>query len=289
MADLPSVTVVIPCRNAAPWLGEQLAAVTAQDYAGPLEVIVADNGSTDDSREIAAAWPGVTVLDASAVRGPNHARNVGSRAGGGSLILTCDADDVVDGGWVSAMVAALADFDLVGGHLEVDSLNPPEVRRRPLAAAVPKYGFLPIVSGGNFGIRRTVLEALGGWNEEFTGGPDDTELCWRAQLAGYRYGRTPDAVVHYRYRTTARAAARQAYDGGRRIPTLIRTFRHAGMSYRGIALRVVRFAGYLVAMLPLLPFSRRIRIEWVRRASLGWGFVRGLVSRSDEPGPRSGQ
>lgn len=282
MDALPPVSVVIPCRNAAPWLGAQLEAVTSQDYRGTIEVIVADNGSTDASREIAGSFPGVTVIDASAVPGPNHARNAGYRAAGGSLILTCDADDVVDRGWVSAMVAALAEFDLVGGRLDVETLNPPEVRRQPLAEAAPKYGFLPIVSGGNFGIRRSVLEALGGWNESFTGGPDDTELCWRAQLAGYRYGRTSDAVVFYRYRPTARAAARQAYEGGRRIPKLVRTFRHAGMSYRGIAQRALRFAGYLVVMLPLVPFSRRIRIEWVRRASLGWGFLRGLMSRSGD-------
>ncbi|MGH9259103.1 MAG: glycosyltransferase family 2 protein [Acidimicrobiales bacterium] len=49
---LPAVTVVIPARNAAGTLGAQLDALLTQTYAGPLEVIVADNGSVDGTRDL---------------------------------------------------------------------------------------------------------------------------------------------------------------------------------------------------------------------------------------------
>jgi len=277
---LPAVSVVMPCKDGAATIEAQLAALAAQDYPGTLEVVVADNGSTDGSAEIAARWKGVRVVDASSARGPNHARNTGAGVAAGELILTCDADDVVDPGWVSAMVRGLRDFDLVGGTLDYALLNDPERRRpHPADPLGNRYGFLPTASGSCFGIRARVLADLGGWDEAFDGGPDDTELVWRAQLAGHRFGFAPDAVVHSRLRSTASALAKQGYDGGLRIPLLIRRFRPAGLPWGGLLRRVAVFTAYLAFVWPLALCSRRHRLEWIRRAALAAGFAAGLVRR----------
>ena len=79
-----------------------------------------DNGSTDDSAKVAAAWsdriPGLRVLDASSVKGSAAARNLAASQATGDKLAFCDHDDVVQPGWVAAMAGALDAHDLVAGH-----------------------------------------------------------------------------------------------------------------------------------------------------------------------------
>lgn len=279
-ASDPRVSVVIPCRNAEQWLGTQLTALLQQDYPGPLEIIVGDNGSTDGSVALANRHPGVTVVDASATRGPNHARNTAAKRAGGDIVLTCDADDIVDPGWVSGMVRALRAYDLVAGRLDYESLNPEFGRKAAENAEFrSRLGFLPTAAGANFGIRASALRALGGWDESLQGGGDDTELCWRAQLAGYRFGWANDAVVRYRLRSGDAAVIKQAYQGARWLPLIVRRFRRQGMSVRPVILKALRYSGYLLVAAPLALLVPRVRREWLRRAALGAGVVRGLFRR----------
>src|SRR3712207_5405247 len=116
-ADLPSVSVVIVMRNAAATIGEQLEALSRQDYAGPWEVVVADNGSTDDSVAVVRQWegrlPGLQIVDASLRRGVSYARNAGVVASSGEVIAFCDADDVAEPDWLRRLVAGLGDADIV--------------------------------------------------------------------------------------------------------------------------------------------------------------------------------
>ncbi len=113
------VSVVIALRNKGPWIGAQLEALAAQRYAGPWEVVVVDNGSTDDGPQVARAMaeplPELRVVDASDRRGTSHARNVGAHAARGDLLLYCDGDDVVAPGWIEAMVEAAAQGRPRGG------------------------------------------------------------------------------------------------------------------------------------------------------------------------------
>ena len=104
----PLCSVVIPTYNAAATLDATLAALAAQEGVAPFEVVVADNGSVDDSAEVARRWadrlPLLRVVDASRARGVAAARNDGIRAARGDVVLLCDADDVTDPGWVAAML-----------------------------------------------------------------------------------------------------------------------------------------------------------------------------------------
>ena len=76
----------------------------------------------------------------------------------------------------------------------------------------------------NFAIWADVLRDLGGWSSEYEAGGEDTELSWRAQLAGYRLGFAPDAVVYYRYRSGLWQTARQAYAIGVNCEQILRDF-----------------------------------------------------------------
>jgi glycosyltransferase involved in cell wall biosynthesis len=121
------VSVVLPVRNAESTIGAQLQALAEQDYPGEWEVVVADNESTDRTRLIIQSWndriPSLTIVDANGPRQQSHALNCGVRAARGVHLLFCDADDVVDTSWITAMTSALVHYDGVGGRIDVDRLN----------------------------------------------------------------------------------------------------------------------------------------------------------------------
>ena len=137
------ISVVIPARDAAGTIAEQLAALAGQEYVGDWEVIVADNGSTDQTRGIVEDWrarvPGLRVVDASARPGPSFARNRGAADATGDLLVFCDADDAVAPGWLAAVARAAVDFDVVTGPQDVGPLNATSVQawRSPRDSATP--------------------------------------------------------------------------------------------------------------------------------------------------------
>jgi glycosyltransferase involved in cell wall biosynthesis len=103
-APPPLVSIVIPCFDHAAFLAEAIESALGQTYRG-VEVIVVDDGSTDDSFEVASRKPGVRVLRQSN-RGLSAARNAGLKASRGEYLLFLDADDRLLPGAVAASVRA---------------------------------------------------------------------------------------------------------------------------------------------------------------------------------------
>ena len=201
------ISVVVPVKNGMPWVEDQLRALAAQQIEVDWEVVVADNGSDDGTRSCVLRWseryPHIHLVDASARRGAGAARNIGVRAARGRLLAFCDADDVVRPGWVASMSAALAGADLVAGVFDFSALDgvPKSI---PVPAATRQLGFLPFALGANLAVRREVFEAVEGFCEELSP-EEDVDLCWRLQLAGYRFAVTVDAAVEKRERTGVQA------------------------------------------------------------------------------------
>jgi len=208
----------MPARNAATTIGSQLAALADQDYGEPWEIIIVDNRSIDETTLVAKQWsaklPCLRLMDCDAI-GANSARNVGLQAARGTVILFCDADDVVASGWVRAMALTLDSYDIVGGRLEYSRLNHPRIQatRRHLATEeLPAtVGGMRYALGANLGLRRRVFEMVGGFDESFGLGADEIDLCLRAQYAGCTIGFAHEAVVHYRLRESLRGLATQCY------------------------------------------------------------------------------
>lgn len=285
------VTVVVPVRNGAPTIAEQLDALAGQALDHPWELVVADNGSTDSTvavveREVAdrrdATWDSVRVVDASAVPGSAHARNAGVAAAGGDLLCFCDADDVVEPGWLAALVRVAADHHLVGGRLDTETLNSAQVRSwrpAPRATVSDTPSFAP---SGNCAIWADVYAALGGFDESFLKS-HDVELSKRARAAGADLGFAPEAVVRYRLRSTLRGLAHQAFRAGRATVQL--AAEHPGQEPPVTARRVLARIGWSLSRSPYLLVASR-RGTWVRVSAEGAGLVAGLWATRGPTGRR---
>lgn len=233
------ISVIIPCFNAGKTLALQLQALAEQSWGGPWEVILADNGSTDNSREIAekfrACLPGLRVVDASARRGQPFALNVGAAAATGDTLLFCDADDEVGFGWLAAMAESLTQYDFVACRIDAERLNSPEARasregtQRDSLQRFPYPPYLPHAGGGTIGVKRTLHVAVGGFDEDLPA-THDTLYCLQVQLLGTPLHFVPNATMHVRFRADYRGMFRQArtygfystlvYKKARRLGTL---------------------------------------------------------------------
>jgi glycosyltransferase involved in cell wall biosynthesis/GT2 family glycosyltransferase len=277
------VSVVVPTLDAASTLSQQLDALAAQDYSEPWEVVIADNGSTDGTLELARRWassrPNARVVEAGGDKSPAAARNRAVREAAGDLLAFCDADDAVSPGWLSALADAARHADLVGGRIDDAALNEPGRRAWHHTASpfrlLTGFGFLPFASASNCGVWTDVFERLGGFRESLRSG-EDIDLSFQAQLAGLRLGFASTAVVQRRHRTRLSALARQQYQYGLAAPRLFRCFAREGMPRSSVGLALAAWAGLAVS-LPALAVSPALRGRWVRVLGERTGRLAGSV------------
>lgn len=233
----PMLSVVIACRNAEATLGVQLEALAREPRHSEWDLILCDNGSTDGTVALAesyrAALPNLRIVHAAERPGPAYARNAGVAQTEARWLAFVDADDEIAPGWIEAMFAALDAHAFVAGRFEATKLNSPAVlRSRPLQQ---RHGLqdsgigprLPHAGAGNMGIHRSVFQAVGGFDAGL-GCLEDTDFCWRVQLAGVPLVFRPDAVVHVRLRSTMRRMWRQGHDYGAATAEL--EHRYAGVT-----------------------------------------------------------
>jgi glycosyltransferase involved in cell wall biosynthesis len=230
--EVIDVSVVIPVRDAAGTIGDQLEALRTQAWSGRWEVIVADNGSRDGTAAMVAALTAADarfrLVDASAVVGPAAARNAGAAVARGRMLAFCDADDLVSEGWLRGIAEGLRSADAVTGPQEQDHLNPPWVAGvygRAVETGPQWFeGIFPYGPSANLGIRREVFEALGGFDESLLVG-EDLELCLRLWQRDHELAFSRDATVHYRNRGSLVALFRQAVRYGGAGPLIARRLR----------------------------------------------------------------
>ncbi|MGE3074357.1 MAG: glycosyltransferase family 2 protein [Dehalococcoidia bacterium] len=112
----PEISVVIPVFNNAALVGQAIESVLAQGSTPPVEIIVVDDGSDDDSGEVAARYAGVEVIRR-ANGGIGAARNTGIEVASGEMVAFLDADDLFPASRQAAMLAAMGEFEAVFGQV----------------------------------------------------------------------------------------------------------------------------------------------------------------------------
>lgn len=272
---IPELVVVIAARDARATIAAQLDALLAQSWDGTWCVTVVDNGSTDGTDALvegyAARDPRVRLVRAPEARGAAAVRNAGVALTESIGLAMCDADDVVAPMWVRAMGDGLRHHPCVTGPLDVRTLNPDWlVATRgapPLDAPMTFHGCFTMLPAGNFAMRRSVWDELGGFDASMIT-HEDADLALRAALAGHDAHFDPNARVAYRYRGEARVLFRQARAYGRFRPLIARRARAAGMA-------VPRIPGWkswllLLVWLPRLRHANgRAAYAWVAGARIG--------------------
>jgi glycosyltransferase involved in cell wall biosynthesis len=229
-------SVIVPCRNPGSYFLALLESLAQQQFEGPWEVIVVDNGSTDGSAVIAESFSDrlrMKVIAASEKINGSYARNVGVRAAAGEKLLFVDSDDQVAPGYVAAMVSALDSHDFVTSRVDSKTLNPQwacEAQGPPWqdTGVDVAFDFLP-ATGLNVGVHRSLFESIGGFPEEYSGS-QDIAFSWRIQLtAGASVHFVPEALYRYRHRGTLIGMYRQSRNWGVSNVLLYREFRVHGM------------------------------------------------------------
>jgi cellulose synthase/poly-beta-1,6-N-acetylglucosamine synthase-like glycosyltransferase len=199
------ISIIIPCYNAAGYLTECLAALNQQSMARDrYEVIVVDDGSTDNTAQVAEG-----VCDR-CIRTPNRgsaaARNRGVRESTGSVLLFTDADCVPRHDWIEKMTVPFDDPEISGVKGVYRTRQAGLVARFVQAEYEVKYSrmikqvWIDFVDTYSAGFRRYVFTGLGGFDERYPGASvEDQEFSFRVAEAGYRMVFVPDAVVWHRH------------------------------------------------------------------------------------------
>ena len=222
--DWPSISVVVCAYNAAETVEECLTHVRALDYPA-LEVLLIDDGSTDDTADIAervcAGDPRMTVVRAPH-QGLSGARNTGWQAASGDLVAYLDSDAYPTPEWPYYLALGL-DGPIVGG-VGGPNLPPPggslgaqKVARAP---GGPVHVLLSDdraehIPGANMAFWRKVLDEVGGFDVVYTAAGDDVDLCWKVLDRGWEIGFHPAALVWHHRRSSTKAYLKQQRGYGR--------------------------------------------------------------------------
>jgi len=167
------VSVVIPAYNEEATVHRTLDSLQKQDYRGPVEIIVVDNGSTDETARVARSWKATVVREPR--KGYVFALMKGFEHASGELVLTTDADTIVPSRWISTLVAAFErdpGLAAAGGGVEFCDANwKGKLFERlilPVALGYDRLCFsYPHLWGANLAVRRESFVRAGGWTGKF--------------------------------------------------------------------------------------------------------------------------
>jgi glycosyltransferase involved in cell wall biosynthesis len=201
----PDVSVVIPTYNHVGFLPSALQSVCGQTFPAQ-EVIVVDDGSTDDTGEVLRAWEGRIRIIRQPNRGVAAARNAGASMASADLLAFLDADDVWLPTKIEKQVAHLCrDPELGLVHCGVEEMDAEGgfLRRRLdgmdgwVSGEMLFFGRGVILGGGSAAVvPRAIFEAVGGFDERLSTSAD-WDLYYRI-AERCRVGFVPEALVRYR-------------------------------------------------------------------------------------------
>jgi glycosyltransferase involved in cell wall biosynthesis len=220
LPSYPRVSVVVASYNGERTLDACLKSLKALNYPD-YEVILVDDGSTDNTGEICRRFDNVHYVLHDRNMGLSVARNSGIRAATGDIVAFTDSDCRADEDWLYYLVGDLlnSEFAGIGGH----NLLPPEDSWVAAAVMVSPGGPAHVmltdrlaehIPGCNMAFYKWALEEIGGFDAVFRKAGDDVDVCWRLQQHGSKLGFSPAGFVwHYR-RATARDYLKQQYGYG---------------------------------------------------------------------------
>ncbi len=257
------VSIIVPAYNASATLAGCIEACLNQTWEDR-EVIIVDDGSTDDTPRIAQSYPVHYIRQENS--GPAAARNRGAREAQGAVLAFTDSDCIPCPDWVERLAGGIGgQVAAVGGTYGI--ANPESLLARmvneEIAVRHERLGELVDFLGSfNVAYRKDAFDAVGGFDESFRmASAEDNDLSYRLQDAGYLLRFCPEAIVDHFHPTRLWPYLRtQMWHGYWRVK-LYR--KHAGRArkgdqYAGLGDLLAPGMGLgliaLVACIPLLTF-----------------------------------
>ncbi|HEY2102370.1 MAG TPA: glycosyltransferase [Chthoniobacterales bacterium] len=206
----PAVSIIVCSFNGAATLRACLESLTKLNYP-EYEILLVDDGSTDDTAQIAAEFPNVRYIH-QPNRGLSAARNTGAAAARGEVFVYTDSDCMADVDWLYYLIGTLVSGDYAGAG----GPNVPPPARNWIQACVaaapggPSHVLLTDtiaehIPGCNMAFWRWTFRSVGGFDSEYRKAGDDVDFCWRVQQAGGVIAFSPTAIVWHHRRFTLRA------------------------------------------------------------------------------------
>ncbi len=198
------ISVAIPARNAAPWIGETLDSVLGQTRP-PDEVVVVENGSTDGTDKVLERYAGRIKVVQMQPRGAAAAYNRGFIEASGDYVAMCPADDVWRPDKLERQAAALTahpEVDVIFGHARHFGADTSEYKRPPGEGVLDREALLHamyvenLIPAPTSLIRRSLFERLGRFREDML--VEDYEFWMRALRDGATFFYDPHLLVDYR-------------------------------------------------------------------------------------------
>ena len=229
LPETPLVSIIVCSYNGAKTLAACLESLGKLNYPS-YEIILVDDGSTDNTAQIAAEFPNVQYIHQEN-HGLSIARNTGAAAAKGDVFAYTDSDCMADADWLYYLIGTLVsgDYAGVGGP----NVSPPA--RNWIQACVaaapggPSHVLLTDtiaehVPGCNMAWYRWAFESVGGFDPEYHKAGDDVDFCWRVQQAGHDVAFSPTAIV-WHYRRFTLSAFRKQQQGYGEAESMLR-FKH---------------------------------------------------------------
>lgn len=227
-----TASLIVPTRNRPDHLIRCLESLEA-DAPRLAEIVIVDNSSDDSTSRRLERFPARAPLRL--VRRPDVRdnqpllRNAGMAAASGDLFLSLDDDCVVEPGWLEGLLRPFADpsVGIVGGRITEDPayVHPTETAvgyLRSDGRVVGNFGRDPggpidvsLVVTGNMAVRRSVVEAIGGYDPTLCGTSvyEEPDFCFRALAAGFRVVFTPESRAAHRPAPKTQMADRHGWTG----------------------------------------------------------------------------
>ena len=199
----PPISVVVCSYNGSRTIRDCFEGLLKLDYPD-FEVIVVNDGSTDNTADIAQEYPFRLINTPN--MGLSSARNAGLAAATGEIVAYTDDDAHPDPHWLQYLAATF----LKTNHAGIGGPNIAPIDDGEIAECVANAPGGPIhvllndteaehIPGCNMAFRRETLLAVGGFDAQYRAAGDDVDLCWRIQEKGWTLGYSPAAMVwHHR-------------------------------------------------------------------------------------------
>lgn len=201
------ITFVIPCLNASSTIAETLTSIQLQDYTGSMEIIVVDNGSSDESVKIVMDM-GVRVLNCQKI-GASAARNWGWRSSKTELIAFVDSDVVLAKDWTTSILKyfeqnVVGSQSVIWPHMSFQKrfIDNYRMQRKLILTGGTGIELDPskgryLVNTAACVLRRSALETVGGFEEELLR-LEDLDISLKLSSLGVLLP-CPQAIAHVKF------------------------------------------------------------------------------------------